>query len=286
MVSTASWLISDLIMIPKKIHYCWLSGDASPELVQKCMDSWHKHMPDWEYVLWDMERIKDIDSVWLKECIEAKKWAFAADFIRVYALYHEGGIYLDSDVIIFQSLEKFLENRFFIGRENITYPTFEDGVQVFLTSHCFGAEQGHPFLKKNLGYYQDRHFMASRAEDIPTELRYDMLMMPYIQSKLMEPLGYKPDPLAEGRQSLQDGIEIYPSNFFCWRSVLPVPAMTERYAQHLGQGGWREPEYWAKREPKAITISYKIRWRLEILMDRIAEKFGYKLIRLHYGGGS
>lgn len=272
-------------MIPKKIHYCWLSGDPYPEKVQQCIASWHTHMPDWEYVLWDMERVKDIDSVWLKECIATKKWAFAADYIRLYALYHEGGVYLDSDVLVFQSFERFLTDRFFIGRESISYPTFEDGVQVFLTSHCFGAEQGHPFLKKNLGYYQDRHFQTSSAEDLPNELRYDMLMMPFIQCKLLELLGYDSAPLAKVRQRLPEGIEIYPPHYFCWMPVLPIPSLGERYAQHLGQGSWREPEYWAKRENGPITLAYKIKWRLIKLLDRLAEKYDYKLIKIHYDNG-
>ena len=41
----------------------------------------------------------DVDSVaFVKEACNLKKWAFACDYIRAYALYHEGGIYLDSDV--------------------------------------------------------------------------------------------------------------------------------------------------------------------------------------------
>lgn len=37
-------------MIPKIIHYCWLSGDAYPEDVKACMESWKKHLPDYEMV--------------------------------------------------------------------------------------------------------------------------------------------------------------------------------------------------------------------------------------------
>ena len=29
-------------MIPKVIHYCWLSGDPYPENIQKCISSWKK----------------------------------------------------------------------------------------------------------------------------------------------------------------------------------------------------------------------------------------------------
>ena len=84
--------------IPKIIHYCWLSGDPYPELVQFCMQSWKEKLPDYDFVLWDKSHF-DIHSVpWVEQACSAKKWAFAADYIRLYALYNYGGIYLDSDV--------------------------------------------------------------------------------------------------------------------------------------------------------------------------------------------
>lgn len=271
-------------MIPKKIHYCWFSKDPYPELVRNCIDSWKESMPDWEYVLWDYDKIKDIDSVWLKECLEAKKWAFATDFVRLWAVYHEGGVYLDSDVLVFQSFDRFLKDRMFIGRESVEYHTFDDGVQVYLTSHCFGAEAGHPFLKLNLAYYQDRHFQACSSPEIPNLLRYDMLMMPFIQSRLAEPLGYDPVPLASDRQSLPEGIEIYPPYFFCWNPKFPDVYLSERFAQHIGQGSWREPEYWKKAIDHTIDWKYKLRWRLVVLLEKVAKYFDYKLVRIHPDG--
>ena len=46
-----------------------------------------------------------------------RKWAFACDYIRVYALYTEGGIYLDSDVFVRNSLDFCLANRAFSAVE-------------------------------------------------------------------------------------------------------------------------------------------------------------------------
>ena len=43
-------------MIPKKIHYCWLSNDPMPQQLQKCVDSWKKFLPDYEIVKWDLNR--------------------------------------------------------------------------------------------------------------------------------------------------------------------------------------------------------------------------------------
>lgn len=81
-------------MIPKIVHYCWLSGEPYPEGIQRCIDSWHKYLPDYEFRLWDMNAVKDIDNVFLQEALQERVWAFAVDYVRLYALYHFGGIYL------------------------------------------------------------------------------------------------------------------------------------------------------------------------------------------------
>lgn len=270
-------------MIPKRIHYCWLSSDPFPSQVQACIDSWKQYMPDWEYILWDYNKAKEIDSIWLRECIEVKKWAFAADFIRLWALYHEGGVFLDTDVLVYQTIEPFLEYRFFIGREVVSYPTFDDGIQNFLTSHCFGSEARHPFLKLNLGYYRDRHFIESSDPEVPNPLRYDMVMMPYIQSRLAETWGYDPSLDADHIQQLKEGMVVLPSS--CFGSSLQLASPAECVVTHLGLGHWREPEYWDKH-PKSLqlTISYKIRWRVVAILKRIARRFDYIMYRIHPDG--
>ena len=49
-------------MIPKVIHFCWLSNDPFPLSIQKCIDSWKKNMPDYEIKRWSTENF-DINSV-------------------------------------------------------------------------------------------------------------------------------------------------------------------------------------------------------------------------------
>ena len=40
-------------MIPKIIHYCWLSNEPFPDDVQAYMATWKKHLPDNEFKLWN-----------------------------------------------------------------------------------------------------------------------------------------------------------------------------------------------------------------------------------------
>src|ERR1700733_1977759 len=104
--------------IPRRIHYCWLSDDPLPELNQRCVDSWHRFMPDYEIVRWDMKRAATFDARFLREAISVRAWAFATDYIRLQAIALEGGIYLDTDVEVFRSFDRFLSNRAFSAIEH------------------------------------------------------------------------------------------------------------------------------------------------------------------------
>lgn len=141
-------------MIPKIIHLCWLSGDPFPTDIQKCLDSWKEHLPDYEIWLWNTNRF-DVNSVlWTRQAFERKKYAFAADYIRLYALYNFGGIYLDSDVLVYKSFDDLLSLPYFIG-EDYDH-SFEAAV--------IGAEEGQKWIKDLLEYYTDRPFVKPDGE--------------------------------------------------------------------------------------------------------------------------
>ena len=79
-----------------------------PELAEKCIASWHKFMPNYEYKLWNEDNF-DVNSVpYTKEAYVARKFAFVTDYVRLWALYTEGGIYMDTDVEILKPLDDLL----------------------------------------------------------------------------------------------------------------------------------------------------------------------------------
>ena len=148
-------------MIPKIIHLCWLSGDPYPTDIQLCLDSWKKHLPDYEIWLWDTKRF-DIDSTrWTRQAFDAKKYAFAADYIRLYALYNYGGIYLDSDVLVYKSFDPLLSLPYFVGHDQAG--CFEAAV--------IGCEPGCQWIKDILDSYEGKPFIREDGT-------YDMLPMP------------------------------------------------------------------------------------------------------------
>lgn len=135
--------------IPKVIHYCWLSGDPYPELVRKCLNSWHEKLPGYDFVLWDRRKVDSIANEWVRSAMAQKKWAFAADYVRLYALYNYGGVYLDCDVEVVKPLDELLKRKFFLGRES------HNNV---IEAAVLGAESHLSWVKCALEWYGNRDF--------------------------------------------------------------------------------------------------------------------------------
>jgi hypothetical protein len=133
-------------MRPKIIHYCWLSDDSIPEDYQRCVDTWTEKLSDYEMIRWDTKRF-DINSVlWTKQAFEVQLYACAADYIRLYAVYHHGGIYLDMDMELVKPFDELLDSGLMLAHENHISENIEAG--------CFGAEKGHPYIKRCMEYFE------------------------------------------------------------------------------------------------------------------------------------
>ncbi|APW69040.1 polysaccharide biosynthesis protein [Salmonella enterica] len=107
-------------MIPKIIHYCWFGQSSKPALVKKCMKTWKNILPDWEIIEWN-ESNSPLSVPYVNQAINDKRYAFAADYVRFYALKTIGGVYLDTDIELIKDLSPLLANKFFIGRESEQY---------------------------------------------------------------------------------------------------------------------------------------------------------------------
>lgn len=102
----------------KKLHYVWLGGKPLPRAVQYCIGTWKRHCPDWEIIQWNETNFPVQEYRWVNEAIEAKKFAFAADFIRLWALDKFGGGYCDTDVTFLRPIENSIVSAFVCGIEN------------------------------------------------------------------------------------------------------------------------------------------------------------------------
>jgi hypothetical protein len=257
-------------VIPKKIHYCWLSGEPLPDNLKRCLDSWQAVMPDYELVKWDTNRFDIESSVFAHEAFSCRKWAFAADYIRLHALHEEGGIYLDSDVLVTRRFDDFLGWGFFTSMEYhekhvLHHGTLQllhpDGTPrqsgtpkpgIGIEAAVLGSVPGHPFLRDCLDYYRDRHFICEDGTHFDRIIAPDILAMVAVKYGLR----YRNE-----RQELRNDMLVLPTEVF----ASGIKQATSRsYAIHYGAGSWRNlPPPTART--RLATAFRELRFRVTLL---------------------
>ena len=136
-------------MIPKVIHYCWFGRGEKPELAKKCIESWEKFLPDYEIKEWNEDNFDINQNQYVREAYVSHKYAFVTDYVRLFAIYTEGGIYMDTDVEVLGSYDKFLHHHAFSGFET-------DGN---VPTGMMAAEKGSVWAKELLDDYTHRKFI-------------------------------------------------------------------------------------------------------------------------------
>ncbi len=207
-------------MIPKTIHYCWFGRGEMPELAQKCIASWHGCMPDWNYKLWNEDNF-DVNQVpYTKEAYAAKKYAFVSDYVRLWALYNEGGLYFDTDVEVFKSFDDLMAFSAFAG--------FEGSKYVPVGTCVMASEAKGDWVKEQLEYYTNRHFVLPDGS-------YDMTTnVQFISAKMCEH-GFVQNGLEQDYKDLH----VFPVEYFCPRHTTGEYIKTNNtYCDHLGMASW------------------------------------------------
>ncbi len=198
-------------MIPKIIHYCWFGRSPKPKLVRKCIASWEKYCPDYTIIEWNEDNF-DISSapLYVRQAYEAKKWAFATDYIRLRILYDNGGIYMDTDVELIRSPELLLNNRVYFG--------FEYDYRVASGLGC-GAEKHAPILLELMAMYETKPFILPDGSK-------DQTWNSLKETEVLTKHGLVPDG---HEQLLENTIHIYPEEYlhpFRWGDK--APRLTEK----------------------------------------------------------
>lgn len=156
-------------MIPHIIHYVWIGGAPFPPLVERCLASWHQYMPDWEYREWNEQSIAqamgvrsfdEVLSLWppyVREALNARKFAFVSDYVRLWALEREGGVYLDTDVEVIRSFDELLAGTI-DGKPNTAFIGFEESLAHLPGTCVMGCEPQCKWVQDMLSLYDGLHF--------------------------------------------------------------------------------------------------------------------------------
>lgn len=179
--------------IPKVIHYCWFGGNDFPNSAKKCIESWVKFFPEYEIKEWNESNFDIKCCDYVKEAYVAKKWAFVSDYARFWILFHEGGLYFDTDVEVIKDMHEIVANGAFMGCEAMYKCAPGLGI---------GAPPGLGLYKELIDYYNSIHFFRESG---------DVLTVVDHTSNILLQHGWK----GNGEIEEIENVYIYPPEYFC-----------------------------------------------------------------------
>ena len=144
-------------MTPRVIHCVWLGGAPKPPVVLRCLESWRRMCPGWEIREWGDEALESISNRYLREAVAHRKWAFAADYLRLKVLNDHGGFYLDTDLELLKPIDEFCANDFTTG-------FIDRAPNVFLNMCFLGAAKGNARIAEMLAEYERIPFVLPDGE--------------------------------------------------------------------------------------------------------------------------
>lgn len=211
-------------MIPKIIHYCWFGGNPLPDDARKCINSWKKYCPDYEIREWNEQNFDLNCCEYVAQAYKERKWAFVADYARLYAIVNFGGIYMDSDVEVLKPLDEFLHLEAFSGFQ--TEDTVPTGIMA--------CEKGYKMFSELLTDYHERSFYR---EDGSLNTTTNVI---YITEKCVEK-GLQ----LNNKHQIVAGFSLYPMDYFCAKSYKTglIKITQNTYTVHHFAGSWVDEEH-------------------------------------------
>ena len=227
-------------MIPKTIHYCWFGGKPKPKQVRRCIASWRKYCPDYEIKEWNEGNFDVSMMGYTRDAYQAGKYAFVSDVARFWVLYHEGGVYFDTDVEVIKPIDDLIERGAFMGWEK------PDALGHMHVAPGLGlaAPKGFPLYKEVLDGFSTLSYYLDDGQ----WNRYTMI-------PLVTDILKRKGLLIDGSLQTIDGLIIYPADYFCPMDSLTgkVTLTKHSYAIHHYSMTW---------------LPKKVQWRVK-LMRRI-----------------
>ena len=237
--------------IPKIIHFCWFGGKEKPSKVQKCIDSWHKYLSDYEFMEWNESNFDVNSNEYVKQAYQEKKFAYVSDYARIKALYQYGGIYMDTDVMVYKSFNDLLDNKCILGFEEENY----------IATSFMAFEKGHSLVKEFIDLYKNISFYDQNGKIIAgtnvEKLTKMLLKKGFVQQNYY--------------QELENGIRIYPKEYFSpYDYINCCYEITENsYCVHHFAVSWMPKSEQLKKVIKKRLVKVLGKNKMNMLRDKI-----------------
>ena len=185
-------------------------------------------MPDWEYHLWSEDNF-DIASApaYVQEAYAVKKYAFVSDYVRLWALEREGGLYMDVDFEVYKPFDDLME-------KYDAYAGYEGSKRNPVMMGVIAAKAHHQWIQGMMQTYADRRFLLSDGSlEMTPNTGYFL--------NWMQERGF----VADGKEKDFMNVHILPVECFC-----PVLTTGENlrcehtYCEHKGLHSWSGSGGW------------------------------------------
>lgn len=215
-----NFLFRNKTIIPKQINYCYLSDNDLPNEFKYCINSWKDNMPGYTIKKWGKDIIDKYGCDYAKQALDYGNYAVASDWVRIYSLYTDGGIYFDCDV----KSHKILPNDFHT-KYNGWIPSRDYDFEV--TAEIMGFRKGHPLLKYILDWYDKQTYNPNCIQLAPKV--FGNLICQYYNQYIY---GENSNKITKLNKYDSDDLIILPYNWF------DININSESYCTHLGCASW------------------------------------------------
>jgi hypothetical protein len=168
-------------MIPHTFHHIWLGPDPLPDDHGPWIETWKRHHPDWEFVLWTEENLPE-DPIRPEVAERLRAPVERADILRLEILYRHGGVYLDTDLECIRPLDPELDGEEFVG------VCHKPGR---ITNTAIAAAPEHPLLGRALEEVRPMEMYwtnaSERLKEVAGPLLLERIVGDYPEVKLLEP---------------------------------------------------------------------------------------------------
>ena len=241
--------------IPKVIHYCWFGGNPLPDLAEKCIASWRKFLPDYEIKEWNETNFDVNQVIYTAEAYRLKRYAFVSDYARFWILYHNGGIYFDTDVEVIRPMDDIIARGAFAGFE-CQRGTPQDNPHGDMAAGLgMGGEKGHPFFAQMVDYYSHIHYVRWNGKGSGIVLLHTAKFLDYDHKETLD-----------GGIVRVSNLLIYPTDYFCpFNYFTQEMCITEntRSIHHYMTSWNKRTSRWKKLQQRIRYVLVRIIYQLK-----------------------
>lgn len=222
-------------MIPKTIITCWF-GHAKErnDIEGLCRLSREKTFDNsWTFMQFDESNFDVNKFEFTKLAYELGYYAFVADFVRSWALYNIGGVYLDTDMLMLKQLDdELLTNDCFIG--SCVYDDSFDTKSDLVSAGIIGANKNSSFAKELLDTFFNEHSLKN--------MNIRKLTLMTTLNKMLQKRGLTKERLMSTAEKIcLNDVAVYPfDRFTCTFWTTDKVIVTDKsYGIHLYGSSWQ-----------------------------------------------